>query len=137
MAKPKLTEAEKITAYMQNLQHPLLEVVQALRKTIAASNTKIGEEIKWNAPAFFYTGEMEPSDPKEYKKYIVVFNLAKKEFVRLVFLNAGAIQDDAGLLEGDYKDGRRMALFYHLEEVGAKEIALQKIINSWLDLLDK
>jgi len=33
----------------------------------------------------FYAGEMKPFNPKEYKRYIVVFNLYRKDCIRLVF----------------------------------------------------
>jgi hypothetical protein len=46
-----------------------------LRQIILAAYPKIGEEVKWNAPAFFYTGEMEPFDPKEFRRYLAVLNL--------------------------------------------------------------
>ena len=44
----------------------------ALREVILTTDASIGEEIFWNAPTFFYTGEMKPFDPKEYKRYIIV-----------------------------------------------------------------
>lgn len=37
----------------------------------------IGEQIKWNNPCFYFTGEMPAFDPKEYKREIVVMNLFK------------------------------------------------------------
>jgi hypothetical protein len=74
-ASTKPSEPEKVDAYMAKLKHPLADVVAALRKIILSTEREIGEEIKWDAPAFFYSGEMKPSDPKEYKRYIIVFNL--------------------------------------------------------------
>ncbi len=109
----------------------------ALRKIILSTNHEIGEEIKWNAPAFFYSGEMKPSDPKEYRRYIVVFNLPRKDCIRLVFLKGARVNDKSGLLEGDYADGRRLALFHNLEEVKSKKAALQAVIRKWLETLEK
>ena len=54
---------------MERLAHPLKDVVGALRQIILAVDPEIGEEIKWNAPTFFYTGAMKPSDPKQYKRF--------------------------------------------------------------------
>jgi hypothetical protein len=42
-----------------------------------------------------------------------------------------------GWMEGDYADGRRLAMFYDLKEVKSKEKSLQKIIKTWLHLLEK
>lgn len=131
------SEPEKVDAYMAKLKHPRADVVAALRKIILNTDREIGEEIKWNAPAFFYSEEMKPSDPKEYKRYIVVFNLAKKDCVRLVFLKGARVNDKSGLLEGDYKDGRRLALFHNMDEVKSKKPALQAVIRKWLETLEK
>ncbi len=131
------SDPEKVDAYMAKLKHPRADVVAALRKIILSTDREIGQEIKWNAPAFFYSGEMKPSDPKEYKRYIVVFNLAKKDCVRLVFLKGARVNDESGLLEGDYKDGRRLALFHNMDEVKSKKPALQAVIRKWLETLEK
>jgi hypothetical protein len=133
----KPSEPQKVDEYMKNLDHPLAEVVAALRRVILNTDPDIGEEIKWNAPTFFYSGEMRPSNPKEYRRYLVVFNLFKIDCIRLVFWGAGNINDPSGLLEGDYPDGRRLALFHNLEEVGVKEKPLQDVIKQQLSLLDK
>ena len=131
------SDPEKVDAYMAKLKHPRADVVAALRKIILSTDREIGQEIKWNAPAFFYSGEMKPSDPKEYKRFIVVFNLAKKDCVRLVFLKGARVNDESGLLEGDYKDGRRLALFHNMDEVKSKKPALQAVIRKWLETLEK
>lgn len=122
---------------MAKLKHPLKNVVANLRKIILSTNKEIGEEIKWNAPTFFYAGKMKPTDPKKYLRYLVVFNLYKKDCIRLVFPSGTKVQDTSGLLEGDYTDGRRLAMFYSPEDVHAKAKTLQAIITKWLKLLEK
>jgi hypothetical protein len=133
----KPSEPDKVDAYMQELKHPLAGVVEVLRRIILNTDREIGEEIKWNAPTFFYTGEMKPFSPKEYKRYIVVFNLYRKDCIRLVFPSGAKIDDTSGLLEGDYADGRRLALFYNAGDVDLKGDALQRAIKRWLKLLEK
>ena len=137
LSSTKRSEPEKVDAYMNDLKHPLADVVKALRRIILKVDSEIGEEIKWNAPTFFYAGEMAPSDPKEYKRYIVVFNLFKKDCIRLVFPSGAKVDDGSGFLEGDYADGRRLALFSNLDEVRSKKAALQKVIREWLAVLEK
>jgi hypothetical protein len=132
----KPSEPDKVNAYMKKLKHPLAAVVEALRRIILSTDGEIGEEIKWNAPTFFYAGEMGPFNPKEYKRYIVVFNLYQRDCIRLVFPSGAKVKDTSGLLEGDYADGRRLAMFYDLNDVKSKEKALQRIIKKWLTLLD-
>lgn len=133
----KPSESDKVAAYMQKLKHPLAEVVAALREIILSTDSEIGEEIKWNAPTFFYAGEMKPSDPKEYKRYIIVFNLYQKDCIRLVFPSGARIKDTSGFLQGDYADGRRLAFFHNMEEVQSQTKPLQQAIRKWLTLLEK
>ena len=80
---------------------------------------------------------MGPFDPKEYKRYVVVFNLYRKDRIRLVFPSGAKVTDASGLLEGESADGRWLALFYSLQDVAAKEKQLQQVIRKWLKLIDE
>ncbi len=133
----KPSEPEKVDAYMAKLKHPRADVVTALRKIILSTDRQIGEEIKWNAPAFFYTGELPPFNPKEHKRHIVVFNFFKQDCIRLVFPSGARVQDKSGLLEGDYPDGRRIALFHDMREVESRKTILEGVIKQWLATLDR
>ncbi len=133
----KKSEPERVDAYINDLKHPLKNVLESLRKIILSTDPEIGEEIKWNAPTFFYAGEMAPFNPKEYKRYLIVSNLFQKDCIRLVFPSGARISDKSGLLTGDYADGRRLALFPTIDEVRRRELALRKAIRKWLDTLDK
>jgi hypothetical protein len=133
----KASEPEKVDAYMGRLKHPLTKVVEDLRQIILSTHKEIGEEIKWNAPTFFYSGKMKPTNPKEYRRYIVVFNLFKQDCIRLVFPSGAKVGDESGLLEGDYADGRRLAMFYSSKDVKSKEKALRAVIRKWLKSLEK
>lgn len=131
----KKSEPEQVDAYVRALKYPLKSVVEELRSIILSADSAIGEEIKWNAPAFFYTGKMAEFDPKQYKRHVVVFNLFKKDCVRLVFPTGASIGDTSGMLVGDYADGRRLALFSSVDEVHSKKAALERVIKKWLDTL--
>jgi len=131
----KPSEPEKVDAWIRALKHPLRDVVTDLRALILGIDKSIGEEIKWNAPTFFYGGPMKPSDPKRYKRYLIVFNVARPDCVRLVFPSGARIEDTSGLLERDYADGRRLALFHTREEVKEKSPAMKRAIKKWLKLL--
>lgn len=137
VATTKSSQPAKVDAYLKTLEHPLLEVVVALRKIILETDPEIGEEIKWNAPTFFFTGEMTPFDPKEYKRYLVVFNLYKKDYIRLVFWGGAKVNDKSGFLEGDYADGRRLAMFHGMPDVRSKQKLLQNALKMQLKHLDK
>ena len=137
MAKAvKLTDTEQVTAYIKKLDTSFGKIIETLRQVILKTDKKIGEHIKWNNPSFYYTGEMKPFDPKEYKREIIVMNLFK-ERIMLVFPSGAKVNDKSGLLEGDYKDGRRILIFKDLNDVKEKQKALQKIIKDWLKLVDR
>ena len=133
----KPSEPDKVDAYMVKLDYSLKNVVQAVRELILSTDPEIGEEVKWNAPTFFYTGEMRPFNPKEYKRYMIVFNLYQKDCLRLVFPGGARVNDTSGLLEGSYADGRRLAMFCSMDDVHAKKDAMHKVIKEWLRTLDK
>jgi len=136
MAKIKLTDTEQVTEHIQKLESGLSKIIQRLREIILSTDKEIGERIKWNNPSFYYTGEMKPFDPKEYKREIIVFNLFKGR-IMLVFPSGAKVNDKSGLLEGDYKDGRRITIFKDIDDVNAKEKKLQAVIKAWLKLIDK
>lgn len=127
----------EVDRYMKGLEHPLAKVAEALRQVILKAHSDVGEEIKWNAPTFFFTGEMKPSDPKLYKRYLVVFNFFRKDSVRLVFLGGAKVKDPTGLLEGSYADGRRLAMFNRLDDVKSKASALRNVVRQQIQGLDK
>lgn len=131
-----LSPPEQVTAHIAKLEPGLKKTVEAIREIILSTDKEIGEQVKWNNPAFYYTGKMKPFDPKEYKRDIAVFNLHKGR-IMLVFPSGAKVNDTSGLLEGDYKDGRRIAILKDMEDVKAKETALRKVVKAWLKLVDK
>ena len=137
MAKAiKMSDSEQVTEHIRKLGAELGGVIETIRKIILSTDKEIGERIKWNNPSFYYTGAMKAFDPKEYKREIVVMNLYKGR-IMLVFPSGAKVNDTSGLLEGDYKDGRRIVLFKDLSDVKAKEKTLKKVIKTWLKLVNK
>jgi hypothetical protein len=132
----KLTDSQQVTDHIKKLEPGLGKIIQTLRKIILSTDKEIRERIKWNNPSFYYTGEMKAFDPKEYKREIIVFNLHKGRIL-LVFPSGAKVNDKSGLLQGDYKDGRRLILFKDMKDVESKEKLLQDVIKQWLKLVDK
>lgn len=123
------SEPATVDAHMKALKHPLRDVAMQLRSIILGTDKSIGEGIFWNAPTFYFTGKMEPFDPKTYKRYIVGFNFFKQDCVRLIFLRGADAKDPNGILEGNYADGRRLLLIRSLEDLKEKEKDLKRIIK--------
>ncbi|MES2131470.1 MAG: DUF1801 domain-containing protein [Bacteroidota bacterium] len=137
MAKSnKLSDKEQVEEHIQKLEPALSEIVEAIRKIILSTDKEIGEQIKWNNPCFYYTGKMKPFDPKEYKREIAVFNLHKGR-IMLVFPTGTKVNDTTGLLEGDFKDGRKTLVLKDMADVKAKQKALQAVIKQWLNTVEK
>ena len=137
MAKAtKLTDSDQVTEHINKLEPGLGKIIQTLREIILSTDKEIGERIKWNNPSFYYTGEMKEFDAREYKRELIVMNL-HKDRIMLVFPSGAKVNDQSGLLEGDYKDGRRILIFKDMTDVEAKEKKLKAVIKKWIALLDK
>ncbi|WP_394994881.1 DUF1801 domain-containing protein [Emticicia sp.] len=132
----KLSDQEQVSEHIAKLEPEFGKIIEAIRQIILSTSSEIGERIKWNNPSFYYTGEMKPFDPKEYKRDIIVLNLHKNR-IMLVFPSGAKVNDTSGLLEGNYSDGRKLAIFKDMKEVKSKEQLLQNIIKIWIKLLDK
>jgi hypothetical protein len=126
-----------VSAYISGQPHALSVLLEATRRIILSADSEVGEQIKWNVPAFYYTGEMKPFAPKEYKRDIVVFNVHKKGHLLLVFPSGAKVNDTSGLLTGSYTDGRRLATIYNTGDLADKEAALKEVIRKWIALVDK
>ncbi len=135
MAKAvKLTDSEQVTQHIKKLEPAFGRTIEYIRQLILSTDPEISERIKWNNPSFYYNGEMAEFDPREYKRDMIVMNLYKNR-IMLVFPSGAKVKDK--LLEGDYKDGRRLIIFKDLDDVKAKEKKLQSIIKAWLKLVDQ
>jgi hypothetical protein len=131
----KASAPAAVDAYMEKLKHPLADLAAALRTAILAADKKIGEEIKWNAPAFFYSGPMTPFNPKEHRRHLVVFNFFRKDCLRLIFMHGDRANDKTGFLEGDYSDGRRLALFGSIDDLESRKKVLKAVLKAQLEHL--
>lgn len=135
-AATQSTDEEQVTAHIKSLEPGLGKLAETIRQIILGTDQEIGERIKWNNPSFYFTGEMKPFDPKEYKREIVVMNLFKGRMM-LVFPSGAKLNDQSGLLTGDYKDGRRVAIFKDVADVISKEKTLRSLLELWVKLVDR
>jgi hypothetical protein len=131
----QVSDSAGVNTYMSKLKHPMKDVAEEIRKIILNADKTVGEEIAWNAPSFFYTGKMEPFDPKEYKRFIVNFNFFKKDCIRLIFLRGALVKSK--LLEGEFKDKRKLILFRDMKEVKNNKQELQKIVKELIGYIKK
>ena len=123
-----ISESAAVDEYLKKLKHPMLDVVLSFRKFMLGIDKRIGEGIYWNAPTFYYTGKIKPFNPKDYKRYIVGLNFYKQDSIRMIFLRGADAKDPKGILEGDYKDGRRLTSLTSVKDLKDKEAALKNIV---------
>jgi len=127
---PNNTDA--LSNYLDNLEHPLKNVLLELQLQILSKFPEISAQLKWNSLSLYYNGEMKPFNPKEYKRDLVVVNLNKREYILLVFPTGSKIKDNNQVLEGDYPDGRRMLKINSIEDLNNKMTDLQLLIQFWI-----
>ena len=135
MAK-HISHSEQVTQHINGLPDTIQPAVEYLREVILSIDNEIAEHIKWNSPAFYFTGKMKEFDPKEYKRDILVMNL-RKDKIMCVLPTGRSINKNIEILEGKYTDGRRMINFIDLIDIKAKEEKLILAIKEWLDLVER
>ena len=126
----KKTKYIDVNDFINQLNHPLEEVIEEVRKIVLSANKEITEHIKWNAPSFCYRNDDR-----------ITFRLNKNDCVQLVF-HTGAkgkdtkdkgplFQDQSHLLEW-VADKRALLTFYDINEVKIKRDEIIEIVNLWL-----
>ena len=136
MAKTKLSDSDQVNQHIQKLPAAIQPAIEYLRQVILSVDKEIAEHIKWNSPAFYYSGEMKAFNPKEYKRDILVMNL-RKDKIMCVLPTGMNIKKHTEILEGDYTDGRRMIYFNDIEDAKQKKQQLIDALKEWLSLVEK
>lgn len=121
--KPKLTDEETVASYMDNLSHSLKPEMEVIRTIIKASDKRIRERIKWNAPSYYHVQD------------IVTFGPRKQDKLLLVFHHPSVVKVHSKLLEGDYKD-RRLAWFSNMNEIKENKNELTRIMKEIVAFID-
>jgi hypothetical protein len=84
--------------FMLQLQHPLYAEIEMLRNIIKATNKKIVERVKWNAPSYFYKNDLATIHVKETKQILLIVH------------EASVVHIQSPLLQGNYSNRRLMYL---------------------------
>jgi len=115
-----MNENPDVTAWLEELEHPLKEVILAVRTAFLEADDRITETIKWKSPTFMYEGNLASIDPKAKKHVAVLFHRGTE------------IPGDHPLLEGEGKLAR-YARFPDLDAVGRGRGDLVSIVRAWCD----
>ena len=112
-----------VDQFLNEKEHPLTGEIQKVREIILSTDERIEETIKWSSPTFMYKGNMAS-----------IFMNAKKH-VSLMFHKGALMNDTTGFLEGDGKETRQ-ARFTDLKDIDNKKKSLEKVVKTWIDLMD-
>lgn len=132
----KRNDSEQVTEHILKLPESIKPAIEYLRRLTLSIDREISEHIKWNSPAFYFSGEMKAFDPKEYKRDILVLNLRNNK-IMCVLPTGMNIKNNIEILEGNYTDGRRMIYFKDLDDIKLKEQKLINTIKEWFELIEK
>jgi hypothetical protein len=111
-----MTDSEKLSQWLDQLDHPMKPELELLRQTVRAAHPPIAERIKWNAPSYYTHADL------------FTFNLSNKKEIRLVFHHPSIVQVASPILEGDWKD-RRIAYFRSAAEVQERLPELDRVVR--------
>ena len=129
-------KSQEVTEHINQIEILNQEIIQKLREIFLKANHEIAEQIKWNSPSFFYSGEMKEFNPKEYKRDLAVINLHRGKIL-IVFPTGNKINPKIGLKGKDYPDGRKIVEIDNLEDANRKEELLIEGIDNWITQIEK
>lgn len=109
-----------VSTWLAALEHPLKDVILAVRAAILGADARISETIKWQSPTFMYEGNLASIDPKARRHVAVLFH------------RGAEIPGHHPLLEGEGKLAR-YARFPDLETVAARRGELEAVVHAWCD----
>lgn len=118
--------------YLEDLTDEKREQVEALRKIIASSNSRLTELIKWNSPSYSYQGVdcITFNLHREKVSILVHMGVSKKEDKK----RPPIFEDTSGLLEWN-SNIRATMTFDDLDDISSKERDITKILKKWLTFL--
>ena len=119
-----MNNTKKVDEFMSKLEHPLKTEIEAVRSIIVNSNPKMEEDVKWGGPSFFY------------KEDLATFNPRIKNYIALIFHKGELLNIKSDFLEAASK-GKVYAKFYSMEQVTTHKELIEKMVNTWIELMDK
>jgi hypothetical protein len=128
MTPKKSAGTAEVDAFMAGLTDARKPLLEAIRRVLLDSDSRVTEGIKWNAPSF------------HHKDWFGTTNLRGKAGVMLV-LHTGAkikasattgvpVKDPTAMLNWLAKD-RAVVSFADLADLKAREAALRQIVKQW------
>jgi len=118
-----MARSREVDAWFAKYDNPMKPVVQRVRELILASDRRMDECIKWQAPTFTYRGNLASFFPKA------------KQHASLMFHTGAKIPGKHPRLEGNGATSRMLKLGSVAEANKAKP-DIARIVKAWCDWRD-
>jgi hypothetical protein len=109
--------------WFDRYDNPLKDLVLAVREVVLQADHRVTEAIKWQAPTFVYRGNIASFFPKA------------KKHVTLMFHQGAALDDPAGILDGEGDTSRSLKVA-DADDLEAKKAAIAALVRSWIAMKD-
>ena len=120
----------EVTKFLDNLNHPLREEIEYLRKLILSTDIGLTEGIKWNGPSYSINNEDRITIKINPPKLIqVIFHRGAKVKEQL---RERLLGDEYSLLSWREND-RAIATFKNIEEIRQNQEILKEIVVKWIE----
>ena len=114
----------EVDAWFEELDHPLIDVMQRVRQIILGADERMTETIKWKTPTFMYEGNLASFNPRA------------KSHVSLLFHAGASIPGDHPRLEGGGETARYMKIV-DVDDAERCRLELESIVTAWISARDE
>lgn len=122
--------SEEVTTFLDNLEHPLRNEIDYLRKVILSSEHELTEGIKWNGPNYSHDNEDR-----------ITIRIQPPKQLQVIFHRGAKVkkQPEDRLLEGKYsilvwkENDRAIATFKRMDDIEQNADKLREIVNQWIE----
>jgi hypothetical protein len=111
----------EVDAWFRASEHPMKDVMLAVRSAILEADERVEETIKWKTPTFSFKGN------------IASINSQAKRFVSLMFHRGADIPGEFPSFSGEGNVARYMQ-FEDIADVEAKSDELARAVRGWCEL---
>jgi hypothetical protein len=112
--------ASEVERFIDDLAHPLRDVMLEVRRVLLEADPRLSESIKWKSPTFEYKGNLASINPRA------------KQFVSLMFHTGRKIPGDHPALEGSGDTAAYMR-FASPEDVSRQQSDLERLVRAWCE----
>jgi Domain of unknown function (DU1801) len=125
-----LRPADDIERHLLAIEGHHQKIVREIRSMLLDTDPAVSEQLEWFILAF-HCG----SKKRKLRKRDFLTLSQYKDCTLLVFPDAGRYTDNKGLLEGRFKDGRKLIKIISLTDFQQKKPAIRRLIDQWTSFL--